>query len=33
LQKEERVQEIAEMLSGFDPGKAALQNATELIGK
>lgn len=33
LQKEERVQEIAEMLSGFNPGKAALQNATELIGK
>lgn len=33
LQKEERVQEIAEMLSGFNPGKAALQNAVELIGE
>lgn len=33
LDQSDRVREIAEMLSGTNPGEAALQHATELLGK
>lgn len=33
LAQSDRVREIAEMLSGTNPGEAALQHATELLGK
>jgi DNA repair protein RecN (Recombination protein N) len=32
LNEEERVLEIAQMLSGANPGEAALQHAKELLG-
>jgi DNA repair protein RecN (Recombination protein N) len=32
LDKQERVVEIAKMLSGDKPGESALQNARELLG-
>jgi DNA repair protein RecN (Recombination protein N) len=32
LTKDERVVEIAKMLSGDNPGESALQNARELLG-
>ena len=32
LTKDERVLEIAKMLSGDNPGESALQNARELLG-
>jgi len=33
LAQPERIQEIAEMLSGTNPGEAAVQHAAELLGK
>ena len=33
LNDAERVTELATMLSGNDPGEAAIQNARELLGK